>query len=295
MKLKPNKVQSRSERPRALIEFMLIKSTPICALAAAFGVIITRVFDPMSIITNALIFGTLMGGFFGLDSIRDIEADRIYKPDRPIPSGRLSRKQGSRFVITLFSLSALLSIALYVSRVSLQTLLLAILSLTLAILYTLPPTLSRIPLLSNAVLASLFTLFPLLTGWTVFKPLNQAPVLIIVALFFLAWGDIEDFEDIEADKFAGTKTLPILLGVKNAAVFFSLISFVSVVIGVYAFLIYLKIYWLISLPQQLAIVLITLQLTRRHEKPDVLRIHYICQILSISIGLTLLIGYILFS
>lgn len=291
--MNPINIQNKTGRLRVLVEFMLVKSTPICALSAALGVIITQVIEPFSIITSALIFGTLMGGFFGLDSIRDIEPDSKYKPNRPIPSGRLSKKEGWIFVIILFSISSLLSITLYLFQASLQTVLLAFLSLTLAIIYSLPPTLSRIPLLSNIVLASLFTLLPLLTGWTIFRPLEQAPFFIITALFFLALGDIEDFVDIDADKFAGTKTLPISLGIRRAGAFFSLISFISVVIGAYDFLTSFKIYWLFSLPQQLTLVLLTMQLTRK-EKPDVLRLHKIGQVLSISIALTLLLGYIIY-
>ncbi|NIM44563.1 MAG: hypothetical protein GTN80_02500 [Nitrososphaeria archaeon] len=291
--MKADNVQSKREILTALIELMLIKSTPVCALTAALGVATTGILDPKSITMVALIFGTLMGGFFSLDSVKDIEADKINKPDRPIPSGRLSIKQAESFVVILFSLSVLFIITLYASTSSLQTLLLAFLGLVLAISYTLPPTLSRIPLLSNAILASLFTIFPLLTGWTLFKPLNQAPFFIIGALFFLAWGDIEDFEDVEGDEFVGIKTLPILIGIKKAAVVFSLIVSLSLIIGVYAFLTDFKSYWLISLPQQFTMGFLILQLIKTQEKNDIFRIHYLCQILSISTGLTLLIGYIL--
>ena len=69
-------------------------------------------------------------------------------------------------------------------------------------------------------------------------------LIVIGTLFFLAWGDIEDFEDIEGDEFTGIKTLPILIGMKKAAIIFSLISSISVAIGVYAFLTSYKFYWL---------------------------------------------------
>lgn len=295
MKLKSNAFQSRGSRLKALIELILLKSTSICALTAAFGVVMTGVFDPLSITLIALIFGTLMGGFFSLDSVKDIEADKINKPNRPLPSGRLSKSQAKIFVITLFSLNVLLTLVLYVFKPSLQTVILSILSLTLAISYSLPPTLSRIPLLSNAVLASLFTIFPILAGWTLFNPFERAPFSIIGALFFVAWGDIEDLEDIEGDKLMGIKTIPIWMGARKAAFTFSFIVFISILIGVHDFLVHQKLYWVVSLPQQFAIALITLWLIRRTEKSDIYRIHHICEILAVSTGLTLLVGYTLLS
>lgn len=288
-------VQRWRDRLKALSELMLLKSSAICALSAVFGVVMTRVFDHFSLVMISLIYGALMGGFFSLDCLKDIEADKIDKPGRPLPSGRLNETQALRFIIVLFMLSALFLTVLFIFRPSLQTLILTVLGLILAILYSIPPGLSRIPLLSHAIIASLFTIFPLLSGWGLFKPLGLAPFHIIGALFFLAWGDIEDLEDVEVDRIVGIKTLPVIIGFRRAALISSLINFLSVLIGIYDFFVHHRLYWLISLPLQLSAVLLILQLTRVDMKLDVHRIRRICNALYVSTGIILTAGYVFLS
>jgi geranylgeranylglycerol-phosphate geranylgeranyltransferase len=162
------------------------------------------------------------------------------------------------------------------------------------ILYSIPPIrLSEIPLLSNGVVASLFTIFPTLTGWTISRPIREAPLTLVAAIFLLAWGDMEDFVDIDGDKSRGVKTLPIVTGERAAGVIVTALCFFSILIGLLDLWTTGRIYWLFSLPLQLAVFAFTATLMGHPTREQIRVRHSSCEVLVFATGVTLAIGYML--
>ncbi len=289
-----DKKQSFFDEVKVFSELVLLKSTSASASIAILGSLMAGLYDPLVLALLFLVFWTLMGVFFILDSIRDIKEDMIYNPDRPIPSGRIDESQAARLAVVLLAISLLLIIALYFVRPVLDVLVFEAFALVAVTIYFVPPALKRIPMVSNVIFTSLNIFFPILAGWSLLKPPTSAPFLIIGSLFFLALGDVEDLRDVEGDRFVGMRTLPVLIGVESAAFFFSIITLLSAMIGVIDLLLNGRLYWLVALPQQLAIFYLTFGLSRGAGKQDVSRVHSICKFLSVLTGLTLIIGYLLF-
>lgn len=152
-----------------------------------------------------------------LNQICDIEIDRVAKPTRPIPSGRLSMRQAKTF--TLFSYFASLAMAFWAGGA--MTLGIFALAAFMTWMYSAPPLRTRrFPWLANITIAIPRGLLLPVAGWSVIAGIdNFRPwfVGLIPALYLLGAAATKDFADIEGDKANGVVTIPIKYGVKRAA------------------------------------------------------------------------------
>ena len=276
---------------------IILKSVAVCALSVIVGGLMSEGTDFLQIFLMASVFGLITAGFNSLNGIIDIEADKVGRPERPIPSGRLKIDQAWKFTFSFFLLSLLPFAILLTSRTETVFLVfsLVVIDYAFAIFYSLPPKLKRIGLLANLIVGAHHTLLPMLVGWSLFKPLNEAPFAIFIALFFIAWGVhiIEDFEDMEGDRIVGIQTLPLLLGKKRSIFVLHAICSFSIVIGLIDIIHSYSVYWLTCLPQQLLIIFVSSKLPKTNEPYKISKIYKKCEILSYTIGLTLIIGYLL--
>jgi chlorophyll synthase len=149
----------------------------------------------------------------------DRHVDAINEPNRPIPSGRIPGQWGLYIAIiwTLVSLAAAAALGWLVLAA-------ATLGLVLAWLYSMPPVrLKKNGWWGNAACAACYEGLPWVTGAAIMGGghVPAAPVLISAALYsFGAHGimTLNDFKSVEGDKQMGIDSLPVLLGVKRAAV-----------------------------------------------------------------------------
>jgi len=150
-----------------------------------------------------------------LNQICDLDIDRINKPARPLPSGKLSVKAAGSFTFSAYILSLLA--ALSVNRIFFILILIAAL-ITAA--YSLPPLrLKKRLLLSNISISIARGLLLIVAGWSVYDaPTSAAPWFVgaVFALYILGAASTKDFSDIEGDAEFGVKTLPIAYGGKKA-------------------------------------------------------------------------------
>lgn len=281
---------------RALAEEVILKSVVACVIVAVAGGVMAGGGGSIQVFLMAAVFGLVTAGFNSLNSIVDIEADRISRPERPLPSGRLGIGQALNLTIILFlSGFFLLTVFLATGKWSLSTLGLVAADFAVAIFYSVPPNLKRIGPLANAMVSAHYTILPILGEWSMFKPIAEAPFPLVAVLFFMAWGVqiIEDFEDMEGDRKVGTWTLPLSLGREMAVSILALMYSVSVLAGV----LYLsnRPYWLLCLPQQILLILISLKLIKTVSIAETSRIHQVSEVLCLTTGLTLVIGYVLLS
>ncbi len=147
----------------------------------------------------------------------DRHVDAINEPDRPIPSGRIGGNWGLRIAIAGTVLSLLVAWA-----TGPWVLVATIVGLICAWSYSAPPfRLKTSGWLGPAVVALTYEGLAWFTGASVMAgALPQAGVLIVLALYSLGAHGImtlNDFKAVEGDRATGLRSLPVTLGVNNAA------------------------------------------------------------------------------
>ena len=174
-----------------------------------------KVFLVVFLVTGA---GNAINDYF------DIDIDRINKPDRPIPSGKIGLKNALYFSLALFAAGSIIA-----ASINMICGAIAVVNSLLLIYYA--STLKRTALLGNIAVGYL-TGSTFLFGGAVF--FEQGGIKGVFVLFVLATMAtiareiVKDIEDIEGDREDGAQTLPIIIGPKKAAYLASLIGLVAV-------------------------------------------------------------------
>lgn len=158
----------------------------------------------------------LNGASNALNQIYDIENDRINKPDRMIPSGRMTNREAGVVATVLYVASLVLA-----ALVGLECFILAAIAAVLTIIYSVPPLRTK----RSAIGANLTIAIPRgvllkVAGWSTVKTvLNPEAwyVGLIFGVFLLGATTTKDFADIKGDRAAGCYTLPVRYGVKVSA------------------------------------------------------------------------------
>lgn len=165
--------------------------------------------DYASIAYLAVSVFLLSGAGIAINDYFDYEIDKINAPDRPLPSGKISKKSALVYTIILFAAGIYLAYL-----VNIYVLLLAVINMLLEFLYSWK--LKPVALIGNSVdswfAASSFLYGALITG-------DLHIVWLLIAMSFFAnlgreiYGDVED---VVGDRKMGAKTLPIIAGEKAA-------------------------------------------------------------------------------
>jgi len=145
-----------------------------------------------------------------LNQITDIEIDRINKPHRPLPSGKVSRNTAIAITVVLYSAAAAAA-----SAVSVQLFLLTLAYLFLGAGYSMRPLRFKDKfLISNISIAIWYNFLNFLMGWVVFRPFGVAPFPLLALLFLYDVIAInsKDYADVAGDRKHNAKTLVVLLG-----------------------------------------------------------------------------------
>jgi 4-hydroxybenzoate polyprenyltransferase len=150
----------------------------------------------------------------GCDIINDIfdrDIDKICKPEGAIASGRISINNAYLYMLTLFSLALLISLQL--SMIFFLCLLAGI--IIGGILYSHPFfRLKDIPGIAMLNMAVCFALESI-GIWSVYSPLNfdslKVAAYIFILIFCLTF--MKDFKDVNGD----INSLPLMIGIENAA------------------------------------------------------------------------------
>lgn len=193
--------------------------------------------DFIPIIVGAVMYGFLNGASNAYNQVSDLKIDRINRPRRPIPSGRISIKEALGFAFTVYAVGLVIAFIISFSFFVVTAVCLAITTL-----YSTPPVyLKKRFILSTATIALCQSFLFLLAGWVIFSfanPWEPTVWFIGLVLFILLFGacGTKDFTEVEGDGRYGMKTLPILYGNERAAeitgVFF-VMPFLLIPIGIY--------------------------------------------------------------
>jgi geranylgeranylglycerol-phosphate geranylgeranyltransferase len=160
----------------------------------------------------------LTGASNGLNQIADLETDRINRPERPLPSGRMSMRDA--WALTLALLAAALALA---AACGVGYLVCVLITVPVTAAYSFPPLRTkRLPFAANATIATPRGLLLVLAGWAVGGGVLRPEAWILGALawiYVFGASATKDFADALGDRATGCVTLPILWGPRPAARF----------------------------------------------------------------------------
>jgi len=162
----------------------------------------------------------LNAGNNALNQIYDLEIDRINKPKRPLPSGRLTIAQVWWFTNITYAVSLVLA-WLVAPGGRHECFWLVAVAVVCTYVYSVPPLRTkRLGIWANVTIAIPRGVLLKVAGWSSVKTiLGVEPWYIgaIFGLFLLGATTTKDFADMDGDRRGGCRTLPIQYGVRRAA------------------------------------------------------------------------------
>lgn len=201
------------------------------ALMGAISIILVALIDktfsiPVVLAMAAVFFETAAGNT--INDYFDYKIDLINKPERPIPSGRISLKNGRNYAYLLFLAGTLCGFL--ISYMTNNWIPFIIVLMADVVLYLYAYKLKSTPLIGNLAVAFM-TGFGFIFGG--FSINNPSIIMTSIFLGFFAFvmtaarEIIKDIEDIEGDKADGARTLPIMIGAKIPAVIATILIIVD--------------------------------------------------------------------
>jgi geranylgeranylglycerol-phosphate geranylgeranyltransferase len=239
-------------RPFTLLAPLIVSS---CVMVASFvytgrdNLSLTTIMT--MIMSASFSLALLNGASNALNQSTDVAEDKLSKPFRPIPKGRITPKEAQTIAVMLYTCAFLLSFMVHM-LFSLFVLCIAVFTIT----YSIKPRMKQFLFLNQLWVAIPRGLLGILASWSVFAdPFQKVPLTIgcIAALFLFGGTTTKDILDAEADKKTGIKTLINVLGVKKTAVIALLCM--STAFALIIPLIYLNILEMYLLPLSLSIIL----------------------------------------
>ncbi len=159
------------------------------------------------------VFGTICASSGGMvtNDYFDYDIDTINRPGRALPRGAVTRRNAFIFAVVLFGLAYI-----FIGFTNALCILIGYPAILLIVVYSWK--LKRKPFIGNVVVA-LLTSLTLMYGGAAAGNIVLVSILAVSAFFANVSREIaKDIEDIKGDESLGSKTLPILWGVRKSAV-----------------------------------------------------------------------------
>lgn len=192
------------------------------AIMGAIAIILVAIIDktfniPVILAMLAVFFETAAGNV--INDYFDYNIDLINKPERPIPSGRISITNGRNYAYLLFILGTICGFL--ISYLTSNWIPFMIVLISDMILYLYAYKLKTTPLIGNLTVAFMTGFGFVFGGYSINNPsiITTSIFLGFFAFVMTAARELaKDIEDMEGDKAEGAKTLPILYGTKITAI-----------------------------------------------------------------------------
>jgi 4-hydroxybenzoate polyprenyltransferase len=188
-------------------------------------------------IVGSAMAALLNAGNNALNQIYDLEIDRVNKPTRPLPSGRLTMGEVWTFTTATYVLALVLA-WLVAPGGRHECFWLVAIAVVCTFLYSIPPPRTkRLGIWANVTIAIPRGTLLKVAGWSSVKTIvGVEPWYIgaIFGLFLLGATTTKDFADMEGDRLGGCRTLPIQYGVRRAAWMISpsfVVPFIMIPVG----------------------------------------------------------------
>ncbi len=217
----PAAAAHRSSTPAAFLELLkpITWFAPMWAFACGIVSSGAPVLDNLGMLfLGVLLSGPLVCGTSqAVNDWYDRHVDAINEPNRPIPSGRIPGRWGINIGILWSGLSLLVA-----AEIGPTVFFAALFGVAAAWAYSMPPLrFKKNGWLGNSAVAICYEGLPWFTGAAIMVHGVPSPAIIALALLysFGAHGimTLNDFKSVEGDREMGLLSLPVQLGVGNAA------------------------------------------------------------------------------
>ena len=201
------------------------------ALMGAISIILVAIIDktisiPIILAMITVFFETAAGNV--INDYFDYNIDLVNKPERPIPSGRISLENGKRYAYLLFLAGTICGFL--ISYLTDNWIPFAIVLIADVILYLYAYKLKTTPLIGNLAVGFMTGFGFVFGGFTINNP-DIVTTSIFLGFFAFVMTTareiIKDIEDVEGDKKDGARTLPILIGKKTPAILATILIIVD--------------------------------------------------------------------
>ena len=192
------------------------------ALMGAISIILVALIDktfsiPIILAMITVFFETAAGNV--INDYFDYKIDLINKPERPLPSGRISLKNGKYYAYFLFLAGTVCGFLIsYLTNNWIPFIIVLIADI---ILYLYAYKLKTTPLIGHLTVGFMTGFGFVFGGFTINNPGIVTTSIFLGFFAFVmttAREIVKDIEDIEGDKADGARTLPILIGAKKPAI-----------------------------------------------------------------------------
>lgn len=201
------------------------------ALMGAISIILVAIIDktisiPIILAMITVFFETAAGNV--INDYFDYNIDLVNKPERPIPSGRISLENGKRYAYLLFLAGTICGFL--ISYLTDNWIPFAIVLIADVILYLYAYKLKTTPLIGNLAVGFMTGFGFVFGGFTINNP-DIVTTSIFLGFFAFVMTTareiVKDIEDVEGDKKDGARTLPILIGKKTPAILATILIIVD--------------------------------------------------------------------
>jgi 4-hydroxybenzoate polyprenyltransferase len=160
-------------------------------------------------------------GMYILNDLVDADVDKTNLKNRPIPSGRVSKKQAWTFIM----LTNGAALGILISTLAIDSIIFVMPMMLIGILYSTPKKIALMNrfVIKNIAIASFYMLCTMLgITWSygielaINNPIVAIHAITMSGIMIFVGSTINDLGDIKGDKAAGRRTIPIVLGGENA-------------------------------------------------------------------------------
>ncbi|MDH7592892.1 MAG: geranylgeranylglycerol-phosphate geranylgeranyltransferase [Methanomicrobiales archaeon] len=196
---------------------LVLLTRPVNAVAAGLatilGVLVAGGSLSFGVFMPVAIVGLITAAGNAVNDCFDLAIDAVNRPDRPIPSGKVTLRQAYLFSALLFILGVALS-----SFTNRLCLLIALFNSLLLVLYAC--RLKRVPIAGNLAVSYLAASIFLFGGaFTGMGGLLANGAMALVTLFaMMARELLKSAEDLEGDMMGGASTFPVRYGVRRTSI-----------------------------------------------------------------------------
>lgn len=271
---------------------------PINAIMGVVAVILVALiggnFNLYVPVACAIVF-LFMGAGNAINDFFDHKIDAINKPERPIPSGRISLKGAKVYSILLFTIATLMAFL-----IGILPGLIVILSAILMFLYAY--RLKKSCLIGNLSIAFLTGLCFVFAGVVLGTIVLSIFLGFYAFLMTMAREIVKDMEDVEGDKTEGASTFPIKYGMRASAILASVFMIVASLtspvlffIGIFNILYLIVLAFAIVLWLNCAVSILrdqSMENTRKVSKR--IKIGMLIVFLAFAVGSPILLGFVKF-
>ncbi|NTW68301.1 MAG: UbiA family prenyltransferase [Chlorobiaceae bacterium] len=228
----------------------------------ASGAMQPTLHDYLLLFAIFLMFGPLGTGFSqSVNDCFDLELDRVNEPTRPIPSGRLTEKEGlwNSIIALLLAIGLGVLLGVHIGGVRGIVIVASILSaLVVAYIYSAPPLKLKKNILTSAPAVGFsYGFVSFISANALFGDIRPEAIWLASLNFFMAVALIilNDFKSAEGDKEGGLKSMTVMIGARKTF----LVSFVIIDL-VFAVLAWLSFTWGFLIPMAFVLIGLVLNL-----------------------------------